>query len=648
MASQSLRFKLYSLLSLPIVALVALWTFVAGYVVGDFFELRRASTVFEKISSPAAALVTELQYERKSAAMFLSAPPPDGSLLITARKRTNAAAAQFRALSSTEEAHTVTTPELRRAIDAVLRKIGGLDAVRKQVDDGETTRLAAVQAYGEVTDEVYRLYDQAVTVSEIKLYQQAAGLQRITHARDLLSREDALIAGATATPGELLTKEEYTAIQQLAPNRRLLLEDGVSALDAELRGPYDQLLASADHRQIGAIESEIIENAALPRERTSWLSVAESFGAALDRLRITRAELLNVRTENEAGTIVVRIVVVGAFGLATIFGAVVWSASLGRRLAGELDALRDAAADLADVRLPRVVENLRDGEKVDVDAEAPPIPTDGATQEIRDVGHAFAGVRRTAIEAAVGQAGLRQGLGRVFRNMARRNQALVQRQLAQLDVIRRQITEPDTLQDLFTLDRLTTRMRRQAEGLLVLSGASGGPSTGDPVPVADVVRVAVAEVEQYTRVAAPPIPDAFLDGAAASDVTHLLTELLANATAFSPPTTTVQVQGQLVGRGFAIEVEDRGLGLPEGIREDFNARLADPPEFDLADSERLGLLVVGMLARRHGIKVTLNKSPYGGITAVVLLPQSLIVTGLTRRSHAGKNRETAGWQPRRG
>ncbi|WP_327091227.1 nitrate- and nitrite sensing domain-containing protein [Nonomuraea sp. NBC_01738] len=657
MASQSLRFKLYSLLSLPIVALIALWTFVSGHVVGDFFELRTATTVYEKISAPAAALVTELQHERKSAAIFLSAPPPDGSMLVAARKRTNAAASVFRVLSASEEAQTVTTPGLRGSIDEVLRRLGGLDAVRREVDDRTTSRLAAVQAYGAITDEVYRLYDQLVTVPQIELYQQATALLRISHARDLMSREDALVTGAILA--KRLSHEEYEAIEELAPNRRLLLVDGIASLERDLRGPYDLLLASADHRRFGELEHEIIESSRLPHVRNAWPAVSDRLGATLDRLQVSSAGLLNARAADAADAIVLEIAIVGVIGLAAIVAAVIWSARLGRGLAAELDLLRDSAAELADVRLPRVVERLRGGEPVDVDAEAPAIPVGGTTQEVRDVGHAFAGVRRTAVEAAVGQAALRRGLGRVFRNMALRHQALVHRQLAQLDGIRLRITEPEILQDLFRLDRLTTRMRRQAEGLLILAGGAdghpaptgideGGDGRQAAVPIADVVRDAIAEAEAYTRIAAPPIADAFIDGRAASDVTHLLTELVANATAFSPPTTTVQVQGQLVGRGFVLEVEDRGLGLPEAAREEINTRLADPPEFDLADSERLGLLVVALLARRHGIRVTLGKSPYGGITAIVLLPQTLIVPGLTRRSHSGKNRETVGWQSRRG
>jgi hypothetical protein len=646
MSSQSLRFKLYSLLSLPIVALIALWTFAAGHVVGEYFELRTASTVYERINAPAAALIAALQHERKTSAMFLSAPPPDGSPLLDSRKRVDAAVERFEALAGSEEAETVTNAELRKSVQAVRQRLGSLSAIRRSVDDRSTSRLEVVSAYGDATDDVFRLYDQAVGVPEIRLYQQAMGLQRIAHARDMMSREDALVAGATIVGR--LSREEYEAIEHLMPSRRLLFTEGVGALDSELRGPFDLLATSADNQRLMELEDEIVKTGSLPVMQSAWAPVAERLGGSLDRLLVSRSDLLNERTSAASNGIVLEISAVAALGLAAILGAVVWSVKLGRGLVAELDTLRHAAADLADVRLPTVVERLRAGRQVDVAAEVPPITEDGATQEVRDVGHAFDEVRRTAVEAAVGQAEMRRGLGRVFRNMARRNQSLVHRQLAQLDTIRRQINDPETLQELFRLDRLTTRMRRQSEGLIILSGGTSDPTTGDPVPIADVVREAVSEVEAYTRVNAPPIADAFLDAGAASDVTHLLAELLSNATSFSPPHTTVHVFGQLVGSGFAIEVEDRGLGISDAEREEINAKLADPPEFDLADSERLGLLVVALLARRHNIKVTLGKSAYGGITAIILLPQTIIASGLTRRSHSGKNRETVEWQPRRG
>mgnify|MGYP002620864004 CR=1 FL=1 len=214
-----------------------------------------------------------------------------------------------------------------------------------------------------------------------------------------------------------------------------------------------------------------------------------------------------------------------------------------------------------------VRRKLRRGETVDVDAEAPPINTGATTLEVLDVGQALSTVRRTAVQAAVGQAELRRGVSQVFRNLARRNQSLLHRQLTQLDAMQRKTTDPKTLQDLFRLDHLTTRMRRQAEGLIILSGAPAGRAWRKPVPILDVVRGAVAEVEDYTRVVLTPMPDAALIGSAVTDVIHLLAELIENATVFSPPHTQVQVRAELVGRGIAIEIEDRGLGLGDAERQ---------------------------------------------------------------------------------
>jgi signal transduction histidine kinase len=168
-------------------------------------------------------------------------------------------------------------------------------------------------------------------------------------------------------------------------------------------------------------------------------------------------------------------------------------------------------------------------------------------------------------------------------------------------------------------------MRRQAEGLIILSGAPAGRAWRKPVPMHDVVRGSVAEVEDYTRVTVMPMSDASLLGTAVADVIHMLAELVENATVFSPPSTRVNIRGDMVGRGFAIEIEDRGLGMTPEAREEINLRLIDPPEFNLADSDRLGLFVVSRLAVRHDIKVALRRSPYGGTTAVVLLPHPLVI-----------------------
>jgi hypothetical protein len=189
----------------------------------------------------------------------------------------------------------------------------------------------------------------------------------------------------------------------------------------------------------------------------------------------------------------------------------------------------------------------------------------------------------------------------------------------------RRASSPEALEGLFRLDHLTTRMRRHAEGLIILSGAAPGRGWRNPVRLVDVLRGAVAEVEDYARVAVVTASQAMLAGSAVADVIHLLAELIENAVTFSPPNAPVQVKGDIVGNGFAVEIEDRGLGMSEQRLAEVNNRLANPPEFDLSDSERLGLFVVGQLATRHRIQVTLRSSPFGGSTAIVLIPRELVV-----------------------
>jgi signal transduction histidine kinase len=168
-------------------------------------------------------------------------------------------------------------------------------------------------------------------------------------------------------------------------------------------------------------------------------------------------------------------------------------------------------------------------------------------------------------------------------------------------------------------------MRRHAEGLVILSGRPSGRTWRRPVPVVDVARAAVAEIEDYTRVRVAPLPPVAVVGAAVADIIHLFAELIENATVFSPPELPVQVRGELVVHGFVLEIEDRGLGIDDDeTLAGINERLAEPPEFDLFDSARLGLFVVARLAQRHGVKVTLRRSAYGGTTAIVLIPSGII------------------------
>ena len=212
----------------------------------------------------------------------------------------------------------------------------------------------------------------------------------------------------------------------------------------------------------------------------------------------------------------------------------------------------------------------------------------------------------------------------MFVNLARRSQVLLHKQLTLLDTMERRTEDTDELADLFRLDHLTTRMRRHAEGLVILSGAAPSRQWRRPVRLMDVVRASVAEVEDYERVEVRRLPRVAVIGPAVSDLTHLVAELLENATLFSPPHTNVHVVGERVANGFALEIHDRGLGMTAEALLDANLRLAETPEFELSDTDRLGLFVVSRLAQRQHVRVSLQPSPYGGTTAVVLIPDALL------------------------
>jgi signal transduction histidine kinase len=318
-----------------------------------------------------------------------------------------------------------------------------------------------------------------------------------------------------------------------------------------------------------------------------------------------------------------RIALADAVGLAAILIAAVFMGLFARRLTRDLSSLETSARHFADQQLPQLVERLRRGEKVDPETELSPSARVKVT-EVARAAAALASLQRTALAAAVTETSLRSGVSQVFVSLARRSQSLLQRQLRLLDDLEHKAVDPGALADLFPLDHLTTRMRRHAEGLIILSGAAPGRAWSSPVPVIDVIRGAIAEVEDYKRITVVTTSDDMVAGSAVADTIHLLAELIENATLFSPSGTRVQVKADRVGNGFAFEVEDRGLGVNPEELDAINLRLSSPADFDLADADQLGLFVVGKLAARHEIQVFLRPSPYGGTTAIVLLPNSMI------------------------
>jgi signal transduction histidine kinase len=322
--------------------------------------------------------------------------------------------------------------------------------------------------------------------------------------------------------------------------------------------------------------------------------------------------------------VIVDFVLVVAIGLGIVIVGVALMGLFARRVVRDVTDLEATARRLADEDMPQLMEQLRNGEQGVVPADVTP-PTHTKTAEIARAEAAIASLQHSAAAAAANEASLRNGIGQVFVSLARRNQSLLQRQLRLIDALEQKASDPATLADLFPLDHLTTRMRRHAEGLIILSGAAPGRSWSEPVPVIDVIRGAVAEVEDYKRVTVLTRAEDAVAGLAAADMIHLLAELIENATLSSPSGTRVEVRAERVANGFAIEIDDRGLGIEAGQLRTINEQLAQPPDFDLANADQLGLFVVGKLAARHGVRVALRPSPYGGTTAVVLMPNSIVV-----------------------
>ena len=303
-------------------------------------------------------------------------------------------------------------------------------------------------------------------------------------------------------------------------------------------------------------------------------------------------------------------VIIGA-GLLIVLVALLLTWLFTRRVARELTGLAAGAARLAGEPQPD---------------SAPWAGADSASAEVEAVAAALLSMQRAASAAAAAEAGVRNGLRQILASLGKRNQSLLHRQLRIIDTLEQQAESPSALGELFALDHLTTRMRRHAESLSIISGAAPARSWSGPVPVIDVIRSAVSEIEDYRRVTTATDATETVIATAVTDLIHLLAELIENATLFSPSTTRVEVRAERVANGFAIEVEDRGLGMEPGQLAVINEQLADPPDFDVADADRLGLFVTGRLAARHAIQVSLAPSAYRGIKAIVLLPETIVIT----------------------
>ncbi|GAA4683048.1 sensor histidine kinase [Phytohabitans rumicis] len=396
-------------------------------------------------------------------------------------------------------------------------------------------------------------------------------------------------------------------------------------------------LAAADPKFAAAVAMEQTTIAtgtgdAKVLEPFRWWSLSQD---RHDLLRQVEAGVLDDAAEQagaRSGEQLRQTLLVAGSVLAVLLIALLISVAIGRSIARSLRVLRSHALQVAQKELPEALERLRT-----VDAGVPDIEVSPSAvrsmDEVGEVAEAFVAVHRSAVDLAVEQAIMRRNVNAMFVNLARRSQVLVERQLELLDDLEREEGDPDQLANLFKLDHLAARMRRNDESLLVLAGTESSRRWNEPVAVSAVVLAAAAEIEQYPRVRHDAVDQIHVVGHAVADLVHLLAELLENATNFSPPFTNVQITGQAAsGRTALVEIIDEGIGMSESALEEANALLAEPPAADVAASERMGLFVVSHLAARHGVRVQLRTGDERGIVASVLLPAVLLAAAPPARA----------------
>ncbi|MER5715479.1 nitrate- and nitrite sensing domain-containing protein [Streptomyces sp. NPDC002132] len=628
----SIRLSLILLALVPGVTLAAMWSVTTIQMFSEGMRLRAQTELSRSTGAMGTEATLALQQERSLSAVWLAAPHGSRAALQAQRAKTDAVVEKLVARANDIQR---APARVRERMFSVIASVGSLEYYRGQVDDPtDITAAQALDQYTSIIDDQIHAFQELSQVDDGDLTSQAGPLVALEHAAELVSEEDLHLT--LAGPKGRMDEKEWAAFAQTVNARRWLVQDqivpsltGSTKTRAEgiLRSPQWRTLESVEDRVLAA-RSDQRENGdvPLPDVRGQWraalIEVSDQYSALIRQ----RTEALLESSAVEARDLLVKAAALSAAGLVALLLCVGMSWRITRSLFRRLRGLRRATLSLARETLPEVVARLDRGETVDVDSAAPPLDYGG--DELGQVAEAFNTAQRTAVHTAVELADTRRGFQKIILGIARQSQNLVNLQLSKLDALERAHQDPDVLKGLYELDSAASQLRRYEENLVIISGGRPGRSWSEPVALVDILRSAVGEVAEYARVEVHTEEEVCVAPPAVADVIHLLAELIDNATSYSPAPSPVAVRATTVAKGLAVEVEDRGLGLSEEDYASFNAQLAVEPQFDvvaLADDLRLGMFVIARLATRHGIAVTLRPSPYGGTTAIVLLPEDIVV-----------------------
>jgi signal transduction histidine kinase len=653
------RSRLLLLITIPTLTAVALGGIRIGSSVQSALAYQRVLQL-ATLSSDITVLAQRLEDERDQTVYYIALPGntgrqgalAEGASTPTAPANPAAspkAAAQAAIAAAYGVVHTFQdqTDQAVTVVKAELANVGGsfpaqtqqdasaaaaalqkLSALRAAATGTKLPALVVVSKYSTLIDHLLVLEDAtAQGASDPTLAQSVRVLGLMSHAKEDASEQRAILT--VALLGGTLTSQAETALTNANSDEQTNLNEFTLTATTGQQQLYSNSGAGTSGFQ--AQQDYLTALSLAPHLKTDSTTADDWYGAMTHTISEQMGAVehsLGSEITSRAGTLrneaVTASIITGAAILIVLALALFFTVVVARSMVRPLRRLRAGALEVAGMRLPETVRRMSEGESGDAPLDVDPIDVD-STDEIGEVARAFDQVHREAVRLASNEAALRGNVNAMFVNLSRRSQSLVERQIRLIDDLEQGEQDSERLGNLFQMDHLATRMRRNSENLLVLAGHDVSRRWTQSVGLVDVLRAAVSEIEQYERVTLNVQPGIAVRGNGVNDVVHLLAELVENATSFSAADTPVNVAGHLLNSGgVLLDITDQGVGMGAEEMAHANWRLDNPPVVDVAVSRRMGLFVVARLAARHGIRVRLRPASLGGLTALVWLPDEVI------------------------
>ncbi|MFC4114670.1 nitrate- and nitrite sensing domain-containing protein [Nonomuraea zeae] len=629
-----MRSRLVALILIPTVVGVLLAGVQLANAIGTSAEYRRLTQVAELVQR-IGALNHELGKERTLTAWYV-ADRTKGQRFVqlkTQRQATDGAKKQvLTAATAIDAAHSTRVIE---GVDNMRRWLDGLDSLRDSMV-GNVPPRAAVSTYTTMIGVFSAIQgDLGDGVSDDALQGDVAALGSLQRMKEEVSRQQIMLIMVLVQrkldsddwanflgSWDKQQAEQASFEAEADPKDLKAYQDGVKGIQVD-RADAMRQRALAQVREYNQIEDlDVTTN----RDLSYWFNSTTATANAMRKVEDTLATKIVASTRDLSDSEQRTAIISGALILVLLLLVLIITTRVAGSLVRPLRRLRAEALQVATSRLPETVRVLRESGE---GAHVPEVPSVGVNtrDEIGEVARAFDEVHREAIRLAGDEAKLRANVNSMFVNLSRRSQTLVERQLQLIEGLEQGEEDEQRLANLFRLDHLATRMRRNSENLLVLAGQEAARKWSEPVPLVDIARASLSEVENYERVQIQIPSGTLIVGPAVTDAVHLLAELIENAISFSPRESKVQVTSTPAEGGVLVSINDLGIGMSQEELSEANWRLANPPVVDVSVSRRMGLFVVGRLALRHGVRVQLSMRETGGLSALVMMPDMLISGG---------------------